>query len=187
MKNVSNWYVVTGGPSAGKTTLIQALEGNGLHVEHESARILIDEEVTAGKTIEEIRNDEQRFQEMVYYHKVGREARLHPNQTIFFDRGIPDTYAYNKLHGFFISQEMRTVIDNVFYKKVFLLEPFKYEQDYARVESLEQRDKLFDLLKEAYEKSNTPIEVVPAFPAKEERIAYFLDLLRNREGINIPE
>lgn len=186
MKSASSWYVITGGPSAGKTTLIEALEARGMNIQHESARIIIDDEIAAGKTVEEIRADEELFQEIVYYHKVEREARLHQKETIFFDRGIPDTYAYNTLHGFAISKEMQTVMDNVFYKRVFLLEPYKYEKDYARVETVEERDKLFGLLHEGYKRSGVPIEVVPAFPTKQERIEYFLDLLIDKEGISIP-
>lgn len=181
-----NWYVLTGGPSAGKTTLIEALEEKGFHIEHESARIVIDEGIAAGKTVEEVRVDEGAFQQEVYEHKLAREERLDPHELIFFDRGMQDTFAYNTLCGASISQQMQEEMDAAEYKKVFLLEPFKYEADYARTESLEEQDKLFHLLKEAYERSGVPVEVVPAFPTKEERIAYFFDHLRNKEGIEVP-
>jgi len=180
-----NWYVLTGGPSAGKTTLIEALEAKGFHIEHESARIVIDDGVAAGQTVEEIREDEGAFQDVVYDHKLKREKRLDPDELIFFDRGMADTYAYNKLCGAPITEDMQQAMDTAEYEKVFLLEPFKFEEDYARVESIEEQDKLFHLLKEGYERSGVPIEIVPAFPTKEERIAYFFDYLRNEEGIQI--
>ena len=175
--------MITGGPSAGKTTLIEALAEKDFHVEHESARIVIDDGIASGLTVEQIRKDEGAFQDAVYKHKLERERRLNESELIFFDRGMADTYAYNKLCGAVISEEMQIAMDTAEYKKVFLLEPFKYEEDYARVESIEERDKLFHLLKEGYERSGVPIEVVPAFPTKEERIAYFFDCLRNNEGI----
>ena len=178
-----NWYVITGGPSAGKTTLIEALESNDFHVEHESARIVIDEGIASGKTIEEIRHDEGVFQDEVYKHKLAREEQLDPEELIFFDRGMQDTYAYNTLCGAPITEKMQQEMDGAVYKKVFLLEPFKYEADYARTESLEERDLLFDLLKEAYTRSKSNIEIVPTFPTKEERIAYFFNYLRDNTGI----
>ena len=181
-----NWYVITGGPSAGKTTLIEVLEKSGFHVEHESARIVIDEGISEGKTITEIRKDEGAFQDKVYKHKFDREEKLDSDELIFFDRGMQDTYAYNTLCGAFISKDMQTAMDSAAYKKVFLLEPFSYEADYARVESVEERDALFELLQEAYKRSNVPIEIVPSFPTKEERIAYFLEYLEKNEGIRIP-
>ena len=185
MKSATAWYVITGGPSSGITTLIQALKERDFNIQHESARIIIDEEIAAGKEIADIRGNEAQFQEIVYYHKLEREAQLDPESVIFFDRGLPDTFAYNKLHNFPISKEMDTVMRNVIYKKVFLLEPFTYEKDYARVESEEECERLFHLLQEAYQRSNTPMEIIPAFPTKEERIQYFFNYLEREEGITI--
>lgn len=178
-----NWYVLTGGPSAGKTMLIKALEERGFHIEHESARIVIDEGIESGKTIEEIRRDEGAFQRAVYEHKLQREKRLDPKELIFFDRGMQDTHAYNTFCGAPISEDMRSAMSDAKYKKVFLLEPFKYEEDYARVESEEDRDTLSNLLREAYKKSSIPVEVIPPFETKEERIVHFLNYLRDIEGI----
>ena len=181
-----NWYVITGGPSAGKTTLIEALESCGLHVEHESARAVIDDGIEAGRTVEEIRASEAEFQGVVYEHKLAREARLNLEELIFFDRGMQDTRAYSILFDIPIPIDMQVTMDKAQYQKVFILEPFKYEKDYARTETVEERDRLFGLLQEAYGRSGVPIEIIPAFPTKEERIAYFLDYLRNEEGISIP-
>ena len=178
-----NWYVLTGGPSSGKTTLIEALEARGFHVEHESARIVIDEGIAQGKTIEEIRADEGAFQQKVYEHKLEREKRLNPQELIFFDRGMQDTYAYNTLCGAPITEEMLKQMDSAEYKKVFLLEPFFYEHDYARTESEEEMNRLFILLKNAYVRSNTPLEIVPSFQTPEERIAHFCNYLTHFEGI----
>ena len=181
-----NWYVITGGPSAGKTTLIEALELRGAHVEHESARIVIDKAIADGKTIDTIRGDEKAFQDYVYTHKYAREQRLDPNELIFFDRGLQDTYAYHTLHSFPIDPVVQKQMDAAEYRKVFLLQPYDYELDYARTESREEQEQLLELLYEAYTRSNTPIEIVPSFPTKEERIAYFFEYLRNKEGISVP-
>ncbi len=181
-----NWYVITGGPSAGKTTLIKALEERGFHTEHESARILIDEGLASGKTVDDIRSDEYVFQMAVYKHKQDREARLDPEELIFFDRGMQDTHAYLTLHGLDIDEQMQTEMDNTKYKKAFLLEPFKYEEDYARTESREEQEQLFALLHEAYRRAGVPVEVVPTFPTKQERIDHFFNYLRTKENIPIP-
>lgn len=174
-----NWYVITGGPSAGKTTLLEALENAGCHVEHESARIVIDEGIAAGKSITEIRADEQAFQKEVYEHKLAREQRLDPRELIFFDRGMQDTTAYLQLHGYVISEHMRHEISFADYRKIYLLQPYSYEKDYARTESEPEQERLFTLLKEAYTDSHNHIEVIPPFPTKEERIEYFLNLVKN--------
>ena len=182
-----NWFVITGGPSAGKTTLIEALEACGLHVEHESARIVIDEGIAAGKTIEQIRADEGAFQDIVYKHKVEREKRLDPDELIFFDRGMQDTFAYLTLHGLPISPHLEDEMLAATYRKVFLLEPFGYKRDYARTESLEEQDQLFHLLHDVYIRSGVTVEIIPAFPTKEERITYFLSYLAEKDQVNIPQ
>jgi hypothetical protein len=77
-------------------------------------------------------------------------------------------------------------MDTAAYKKAYLLKPYTYEKDYARTESAEEGKKLFYLLREAYKRSQTPIEIIPSFPQKEERVEHFLSLLRDMEGIRIP-
>lgn len=179
---MNNWYVITGGPSAGKTTLIEYLEEKGLHVEHETARIYLDQEIAKGRTVEEIRQNEEEFQRVVYQLKLDRERETPGDKLVFFDRGMPDTYAYNKLHNFPISEDMEKEVFGTKYKKVFILEPLKFEQDYARTESDEEAKKLFILLKEAYERNGDDVEVVPVLP-KAERAEYVLEILCN-DGID---
>ena len=61
MKN-NNWYVITGAPSSGKTTIVKLLKSKGYIVLYEAARIYIDQELKKGKTIQKIRKDEGKFQ-----------------------------------------------------------------------------------------------------------------------------
>jgi len=55
MKTKSKWYVITGGPSSGKSTVLSCLEKMDYRIIPEAARVLIDEEMAKGKTLEEIR------------------------------------------------------------------------------------------------------------------------------------
>ena len=57
----TNWYVITGGPSTGKSKTIDYLAYLGYLIRPEVARILIDDELSKGKTLEEIREDEINF------------------------------------------------------------------------------------------------------------------------------
>jgi len=182
---MNNWYVITGSPCSGITTIAEALKERGMRVEYEVARIYIDEQMTLGKTLEEIRSDEENFQNIVYQKKIQREEELSSDEIIFLDRGIPDTYAYHTLHGFEISKDMDDILSSSEYKKVFYLEPFKFEKDYARTEDREQAAKLSLLLKEAYERTPNEIVTIPIFDTKEERIEYFINYLKEHEGIEL--
>jgi len=79
----NHWYVVTGGPCSGKTTLLQYLEKIGYAVKYEAARQLIDAELKKGKTLAAIRKNEQKFQKKVLHMKVNQESKL-PNSNYFF-------------------------------------------------------------------------------------------------------
>src|SRR6185312_6669514 len=46
-------YVLTGGPCAGKTTVILELQKRGYHVLEEAARSVIDEMLAQGKTLDD--------------------------------------------------------------------------------------------------------------------------------------
>ena len=65
----TNWWVITGGPSTGKSTLIERLSRRGYQVTQEAARQIIDEEMAKGRSLEQIRRDEWEFQERVSRRK----------------------------------------------------------------------------------------------------------------------
>src|SRR5258708_28338808 len=108
----NNWYVLTGAPSSGKTTLIQELEKMGYKVAYEWARIYIDQELARGKTLEQIRRNELSFQHQILKLKVEFEKKLEPKDTVFLDRGIPDTTAYLKWIKKSIHPNVKKVIKN---------------------------------------------------------------------------
>jgi len=175
--NSNNWYVITGAPLAGKTTLIKLLEKKGYNTMDEAARIYIDQEIAKGKTIGQIRQDELLFQELVLKMKLEIEAGLSKEKITFFDRGIPDTDAYYRLHGRQNDQFLEEAMQNCSYKKVFLLDFFNMRKDYARTESREEQIKIHDLLEESYQKINIPIIKVPKMELKEDRLNFILNNL----------
>ncbi len=177
MGTKNNWYVITGGPYAGKTTLINLLGEKGFKIIQEAARILIDEELAKGKTLAEIREDEQKFQEKILGMKLGIEKKLSKNEIIFFDRGIHDTEAYYNLYGFKIDNKLKQIFKNNTYKKVFLLDPLEYKKDYARTESKEQQLKIYVLLAETYKKIGIPLLRVPVMNSELERLEFILENL----------
>lgn len=159
MKN--NWYVVTGAPSSGKTTVLKELEKKGYKVYEEWARVYIDSEMKKGKTLKEIRKDELGFQKKILQLKIDFEKTLNPDATLFLDRGIPDSIAYMKLCRFDNDPIVKLASKKSSYKKVFLMELFAYEEDYARTESQEEAKILDNLLEEAYVALSMQVVRVP--------------------------
>ena len=174
MKEENNWYVITGAPYSGKTSVIELLDKKGYSVVYEAARVYIDQEIKKGKTIEAIRKNELEFQKGILDKKIEIEKKLSKKQIIFFDRAIPDSDAYYKLCGIGDDKYLDSAVKKSKYKKVFLFNLLPYEKDYARIENEEEQVKLQKLLEESYKKINLPIIKVPVMESVEDRISFIL-------------
>lgn len=151
MKN--NWYIITGAPSTGKTTLLRELAKRGHLVLPEMARTIIDERIASGENIEFIRADERIFQEQVASRKAALEASLDKQTRTFLDRGMHDTLAYMNAHNFEATRTLEELLLQSSYRKVFILEPLSdFTDDYARNEDAHTRSRLQELLIVAYTK-----------------------------------
>ena len=75
-KNTINteWVIITGGPCSGKSTLLEAFKNDGEICIQEAARTVIDEGLAIGKKIEEIRANEESFQDIVLQRKIQIET-----------------------------------------------------------------------------------------------------------------
>lgn len=170
----NNWYVITGGPSTGKTTLLAELDKLGHRVVPEAARMVIDEGIAKGLTISQVRADELAFQRDVLKLKQKVEAALDVNKLTFLDRGMHDSLAYLRHYGFEIDDWVQELFKNSMYKKVFLLEPLpQYVKDYARTEGGGFTKKMHKLLHDAYaDFGMEPIHIPPV--SVEERLKIIL-------------
>jgi predicted ATPase len=170
----NNWYVITGGPSVGKTSLLSELAKLGYDVVPEAARTVIDEGLERGLNLQTVRSDEKKFQEEVAIRKQHIESARDPQQLTFFDRGMQDTAAYMQYYNFGISPEIEKLMQKSRYNKVFLLEPLtKYSADYARIEDKMFMKAVHDLLLQAY--VNVGMEPILVPPVElEERLKIIL-------------
>ncbi len=172
----NNWYVLTGGPCSGKTTVLEALKKKGYTIFYEAARIFIDQELKKGNSLKKIRRDELVFQKKILRMKVKIEKALPKDEILFLERGIPDSFAYFKICGVEEDKELEKALKKSNYKKVFLLELLDYKKDYARTENKRTAFKLEKALKESYQRLNIPVVKVPTMPLNK-RVKYILNNL----------
>lgn len=175
----TNWYVITGGPSCGKTTTIEFLKENTSYPTFgELARDYIYEEVKKRglnvkskkdieRTVGELREDEAVFQGNIFERNFIRENKLNAEKMCFLERALPDSIAYYSNSGLTIDYVVRASNKRK-YKKVFLLEQLtEYENDGLRTEDKEEGLKLSNLLFEAYTKLGYDVVRVPEMSVEE--------------------
>lgn len=162
----SNWYVITGGPSSGKTTVVNELAKLGFLTYPETARLFINGEIKKGKLIKEIRENEAEFQKKVLKMKIEIEKLAPKDKIVFFDRAIPDSIAYYQICGL-DPKEVLKFCKKKRYRKIFFLEQLLFKNDYARVEDGKTVKKLNKLLKASYNKLGYKIINIPAMLVKD--------------------
>ena len=177
MKIKLNWYVITGGPSSGKTTIINELSKLGYLIVPNMARVYIDQEIVKGKSLKELRSDEAKFQRKILKIKIEAEEKMPKDKIVFLDNAVPCSIAYYQICGL-DPKEVIQLCQKEQYRKVFFLEQLPFEQDRARTENLKTIGKLNRLLREAYENLGYEVVFVPRFtPIRDISIAKRLELI----------
>ena len=171
-------YIITGGPGAGKTSLLTTLQGYGYPCSGEVSRVLIMEERSkgsrclpwldlncfAGKALERMINS---------YHAAEKDLT-------FFDRGIPDIIAYLRVAGLPVAEKYISALHQYPYQHtVFLLPPWQaiYVQDSARWQTFEEAEAIYRSLGETYRSAGYHIIELPEGTV-EQRAQFILGSIR---------
>lgn len=171
-----NWYVITGGPSTGKTTVINLLHKLGYNTTIEHARHYIDTWFNEGHSVEEIRNNKKEFQYGILNMQIEGEASIKDKDLVFLDRAIPDNLAYFKFYKLDYNEKLLNAVKETSYKKIFILDRLPFTKDYARTENEEDQEKIHQLIIDVYTDLGFPIVFVPILPPSE-RVKFILNNL----------
>jgi len=178
----TNWHVITGAPSCGKTTLIDLFAKKGFKTAPEGARIYIEREVAAGRTIDEIRDDLPALQRGIKDMQKEIERSLPPEDCVFLDRTVLDSLAWYRIFDM-DPNEFLAECFQYRYASVFILDQLPLSLDGFRFD--EQGFAVF--LDEWHEKDYTAlgyqVERVPVLPPAE-RLSFVIEKL-SEQGLTI--
>lgn len=179
--NKLNFYIFTGGPGAGKTSLLNELEARGYQCIPEVARTIIQEQVSdAGDALPWA--DTGKYAELMLIRSI-RDFRGNSTLTTpcLFDRGIPDTLAYCTLVGQEMNKELVNEALSYRYNPiVFILPPWQeiYHTDSERKQDFQLAVETFRRIEETYSMLGYELIQVPRLPVSQ-RADFVWDILKN--------
>ncbi len=178
-QNAERFYVFTGGPGSGKSSLIAALHQRGYAHSIEAGRGIIRDQAALGGDGLPWRNAVL-FAELMLSSEM-RSYRLAEESPgiVFFDRGVPDVLGYLRVVGQSPSAYMKKAAKVFRYnRKVFIVPPWPeiFRQDRERKQDFEEAVRTYDAMVETYAALDYQLVEIPCSPI-EDRVRLVLDHL----------
>lgn len=174
--SAERFFIVTGGPGSGKSTLIEALHKRGYARSIGAGRgIIQDQMAIGGRALPWI--DPLFFAELMLswemrsYH-LANEAK----GPVFFDRGVPDVLGYLRLMNLPVPEHVRKAADIFLYnRRVFIAPPWKdiFQQDRERKQDFDEAIRTYDALTDTYASLHYELVELPCVSI-EERLTFVL-------------
>ncbi|ERR1700684_107332 len=177
MSRGDSWFVLTGAPSAGKTSTLRQIQQAGYLTVPEVSRAYIDEMLAHGMSPSDIRSDSAAYEQAILKRVLASEARLATDCITFFDRAMHDVWAYYSVHGLPCDDLLASGYrPDAAYARVFLLELREFRPDYARTENAALAHRLEGLLEDAYLRAGVPVTRLP-WTSIDQRVRAILDVV----------
>ncbi len=180
--------VITGGPSTGKTAVIEALEQKGHSCLEEVIRAM-----TLAKKAEESEivfesnpivsvTDPMAFNQMILNARVSqyKSTSDSSDEFVFFDRGIPDVLAYMDCFNQEYDESFEEACLTNRYDLIFLMPPWKdiHIVDNERFESFEESLRINACLEHSYSSFGYDVQIVPKDSILN-RVDFILESVKN--------
>ncbi|MBA5791507.1 ATP-binding protein [Flavobacterium sp. xlx-214] len=178
---MNTFFVLTGGPSVGKTSLLEALHQYGFKTIPEDARRIIKNQVQINGDALPWQN-KQKYADLMLeaaLENYSEQKKLDIKSPVFFDRGHLDSICYMKMEHLKIDENSLKIVRENPYENVFILPPWKeiYTTDSERKQSWEEVLYTHEMMKQTYiEFGYSPIEV-PKMSVKD-RLDFVLKFLK---------
>ena len=170
------WVVLTGAPSAGKSTVIRLLERWGFTVRHETAealRLALLQEQPMNTA--PWREAPAEFTKQVLRAKVGFENSAPRDELIFWDRALPDTLPFCERNSVELSAVSKMKMAGR-YRSVLLFDPLEFEpSNFRDPDDVHRQNELGEAFARSYDQLGYSLLRVPRMSV-EDRARYVLEL-----------
>jgi|SRR5579872_3357708 len=178
------FFIVTGGPGSGKTSLISEIEKRGYGRSIEAGRAVIQDQVAIGGRALPW-DDRLLFAElMLSWEMRSYRAAERDDGPIFFDRGVPDVMGYLRLSQLPIPEHMKIAAKLFRYNPtVFIAPPWQeiFHQDHERKQDFEEAIRTYQAMVETYQEQKYSLVELPRVPLNQ-RVEFVLSRVEEFSG-----
>lgn len=178
-----NFYLLTGGPGAGKSTVIELLAKQKKLVVPEVARKIIRHQKTVGGTATHD-GDRIAYTALMLERSIEDFQRLiSVDAPVYFDRGLPDLYSYTMRYCGGVTEAVKQAIAQYRYNpQVFLFPPWPeiYCHDTERKQTFEEAIETWEAVKKGYEACGYLTIDVPKLSIAD-RVQFILNLTQTSD------
>jgi predicted ATPase len=169
-EHARRFFVLTGGPGSGKSTLIDALERAGYARSVEAGRGIIQEQVWIGGHALPW-GDQRLFAELMLSWEM-RSYRLAEqlDGAVFFDRGVVDVAGYLRLVGLPVPDHVRKAVELFRYNsRAFVAPPWPeiFHSDAERKQDWDEAVRTYEAVADAYRSNGYELVQLPCVSVSE--------------------
>ena len=169
----TNWCVISGPPSSGKTSIINRLHQEGFATVPDPAREI-------AKKKPSIKKESREFQKQVWNLSLKNHGNLNRKKLVFFDYGLPDNIVFQELNSHSLN-DCETSCWSYRYSYVFILKPIHFSHDGFRDDHASLQTRIEDRILTKYKY----FDYCPIILSSDKSLIERLSIIKKTCGISI--